>query len=46
MSKAPDRRNFLKILNELQKMKQKKSFNNPASSITGGGFTKKSKFTI
>jgi hypothetical protein len=46
MNKAPDRRNLLKILNEIQKMKQKKTPHNPTSTINIGGFTKKSKFTL
>jgi hypothetical protein len=46
MSKAPDRSNLLKILNEIQKMKQKKTPKNPTSTINVGGFTKKSKFTL
>lgn len=46
MNKAPDRRNLLKILNDIQKMKQKKTPHNPTSTINIGGFTKKSKFTL
>jgi hypothetical protein len=46
MNKAPDRRNLLKILNDIQKMKQKKTPHNPTSTINIGGFNKKSKFTL
>jgi hypothetical protein len=46
MNKAPDRRNLLKILNDIQKMKHKKTPHNPTSTINIGGFTKKSKFTL
>lgn len=46
MNKAPDRRNLLKILNDIQKMKHKKTPHNPTSTINIGGFNKKSKFTL